>query len=95
MSLVGMQEMLYPIFVRQGRSKKRYKAGYINRAGQVVIEPIYDYALPFAKAWLRLGKMARMEQSILRVTLLFLSSLTNSMHLPKVLQNFTRGKKPG
>lgn len=38
---------LFPIFVRHGRSPKRFKAGYINRQGHEVVEPIYDNAHPF------------------------------------------------
>lgn len=38
---------LFPIFVREGRSRKRYKAGYINRYGEVVIPAIFDHAYPF------------------------------------------------
>jgi hypothetical protein len=38
---------LYPIFVRQGRSKTRFKVGYINQRGEVVIDPIFDYATRF------------------------------------------------
>jgi hypothetical protein len=40
--------ILFPIFVRQGRSLTKYKAGYMNRLGEVVVEPIYDAAYPFS-----------------------------------------------
>lgn len=33
---------LFPIFVRQGKSRTRFKVGYINRKGSVVIDPIFD-----------------------------------------------------
>jgi WG containing repeat len=33
---------LFPIFVRQGRSKAHFKVGYINQSGSVVVDPIYD-----------------------------------------------------
>jgi WG repeat protein len=32
----------FPIYVRQGRSRTRYKVGYINGVGVIVIEPIFD-----------------------------------------------------
>lgn len=34
--------MLFPIFVPQGKSKTRYKVGYINEVGKVVIEPVFN-----------------------------------------------------
>src|SRR5258708_1778845 len=40
---------LFPIFVRQGRSKTRAKVGYIDRDGQVVIDPIYDQGTRFSE----------------------------------------------
>ena len=40
---------LFPIFVRQGRSPQRYKAGYINRDGAVQIEPLFDDAGTFSE----------------------------------------------
>ena len=43
----GRTVELFPIFVREGRSRKRYKAGYIDRYGEVVIPAIYDHAYPF------------------------------------------------
>src|SRR5438270_2727386 len=33
---------LFPIFVRQGKSRTRFKVGYINLAGQVVVDPIFN-----------------------------------------------------
>lgn len=33
---------LFPIFVRQGRSRTRFKVGYIDQNGSVAIEPIFD-----------------------------------------------------
>src|SRR5580704_839726 len=41
-------DQLYPIYLRQGRSPKRYKAGFINRAGDTVIEPQFEDASPFS-----------------------------------------------
>src|SRR5580693_368569 len=38
---------LMPIFVRQGRSRTKYKSGFIDANGQVVVPPIYDHADPF------------------------------------------------
>ena len=38
---------LFPIFLRQGRSTARFKVGYINREGQVVIEPVFDEGTRF------------------------------------------------
>ena len=38
---------LFPIFVREGRSRKRYKAGYMTRTGQVTVAAVYDHAYPF------------------------------------------------
>jgi hypothetical protein len=33
---------LFPIYVRQGKSRTRYKVGYIDATGAVVIDPIFD-----------------------------------------------------
>jgi hypothetical protein len=33
---------LFPIYVRQGKSRTRYKVGYINASGAVVIDPTFD-----------------------------------------------------
>lgn len=33
---------LFPIFVRQGKSRTRNKVGYINRAGKTVIDPVFE-----------------------------------------------------
>ena len=41
-------DILFPVFVRQGRSRRKYKAGYMNRDGEIVVEPIYDAAHPFS-----------------------------------------------
>jgi hypothetical protein len=38
---------LFPIYVREGRSRKRYKAGYVNRLGDVAIPPKFEDAYPF------------------------------------------------
>jgi len=38
---------LFPIFVRQGKSRTRFKVGYINNKGQVVIDPIFDEGTRF------------------------------------------------
>jgi hypothetical protein len=39
--------MLFPIFVRQGKSRTRFKVGYINQTGNVVIDPKYDEGTNF------------------------------------------------
>src|SRR5882724_5162821 len=39
--------LLFPTYVRQGRSPKRYKSGFIDARGQTVVPPIYDRAHPF------------------------------------------------
>ena len=33
---------LFPIYVRQGKSRTRYKVGYINSTGATVIDPVFD-----------------------------------------------------
>ena len=38
---------LFPILVRQGRSRTRFKVGYINHEGQVAIDPIFDEGTRF------------------------------------------------
>jgi WG repeat protein len=38
---------LFPIFVREGRSRKKFKTGYINKNGDVVVPPALDYGYPF------------------------------------------------
>jgi len=38
---------LFPIFVREGRSRTKYKAGYINSQGEIVVPPVYQHAHPF------------------------------------------------
>jgi len=40
-------DRLFPIFVREGRSRKRYKAGYIDCVGNIVIPPTFQDAFPF------------------------------------------------
>jgi hypothetical protein len=37
---------IYPIFARQGRSWRRYKVGYIDCEGSVVVQPRFDHGLP-------------------------------------------------
>lgn len=37
-----MTTSLFPIFVRQGKSRSRFKVGYINQTGNVVIDPVFD-----------------------------------------------------
>lgn len=51
-------DRLFPIFVREGRSRKRYKAGYINRLGEIVVPPTYDHSYPF---WNGLASMRQGE----------------------------------
>jgi hypothetical protein len=38
---------LFPIFTRQAKNKKRLKVGYINDAGSVIVEPLYDEGTRF------------------------------------------------
>jgi WG containing repeat len=38
---------LYPIFVRVGRNRNKYKAGFIDASGKIVIAPMFDDASPF------------------------------------------------
>lgn len=38
---------LYPIFVRIGRDRNKYKAGFIDISGTIVIDPIFEDARPF------------------------------------------------
>ena len=38
---------LFPIFVRQGKSRTRFKVGYINGKGEVVVAPIFDEGTRF------------------------------------------------
>jgi len=40
-------DRLFPVFVRQGRSRKRYKAGYINCLGEVALPAVFEEAYPF------------------------------------------------
>jgi hypothetical protein len=44
---VSVTDRLFPIYAREGRSRKRYKAGYINCAGETVIPTRYQDAYPF------------------------------------------------
>jgi len=39
--------LLYPIFVRQGRSRTRFKVGYIDHKVHIVIDPIFDEGTRF------------------------------------------------
>jgi hypothetical protein len=45
---------LYPIFVHQGRSKTRFKVGYINYEGEVVVDAILTLGLGSTKGSLQL-----------------------------------------
>jgi hypothetical protein len=47
-------QVLLPIYVREGRSRKRYKAGFINGLGDVIVPPIT--LTPSAMAWHPSGK---------------------------------------
>jgi len=38
---------LYPIYVREGRSRTKYKVGYINAKGDIVVPPVYQEGMPF------------------------------------------------
>jgi WG containing repeat len=38
----GKLPPIYPIFVPQGRSKLRFKVGYIDRGGNLLIAPVFD-----------------------------------------------------
>src|SRR5580693_3498079 len=40
-------DRLFPVFVREGRSRKRYKAGYVNCLGEIVIPSTFEGAYPF------------------------------------------------
>lgn len=40
---------LFPIYVRQGRSWRNYKVGYIDSNGSVRIAPEFDDGLPFSE----------------------------------------------
>ncbi|HEY3707457.1 MAG TPA: WG repeat-containing protein, partial [Terracidiphilus sp.] len=40
-------DRLFPVFVRQGRSRKRYKAGYINCLGEIAVPAVFEEAFPF------------------------------------------------
>jgi WG containing repeat len=40
-------DRLFPVFVREGRSRKRYKAGYINCLGEIVVGANFEEAYPF------------------------------------------------
>jgi len=39
--------MLFLIFARQGRSRTRFKVGYINHVGNVIIDPKFDEGTNF------------------------------------------------
>ncbi len=49
---------LFPIYVRQGKSGTRYKVGYINCDGAVVIDPVFDDGTRFHEelASVRVGR---------------------------------------
>lgn len=56
----------YPIYVRQGRNRTKFKAGFINAAGKTVIDPHFDDARPFSEglAPVRLnGKWGAIDRS--------------------------------
>jgi len=40
---------LYPIYVRQGRNPRSYKAGFMNAQGETVIAPTFQDARPFSE----------------------------------------------
>jgi WG containing repeat len=40
---------LFPIFVPQGKSKTRYRVGYIDRKGKLVIDPVFNEGTLFAE----------------------------------------------
>src|SRR5579864_4723682 len=40
---------LFPIYVRQGRSPSKWKAGFIDSDGKIVISPDYEDARPFSE----------------------------------------------
>jgi hypothetical protein len=40
---------LFPIFVPQGKSKTRYRVGYIDKAGRLVIDPVFSQGTRFAE----------------------------------------------
>lgn len=40
---------LFPIFVPQGKSKTRYRVGYIDHEGRLVIEPVFNEGTLFAE----------------------------------------------
>jgi hypothetical protein len=52
------EQRLFPILVRQGRSRTRYRVGYIDRSGKQVIEPQFDDGDWFSEglAAIKLGK---------------------------------------
>jgi hypothetical protein len=41
------ESRLFPIFVRQGKSSSRFKVGYIDREGHVVIDAVFDEGTRF------------------------------------------------
>jgi hypothetical protein len=43
-----LKEHMFPIFVRQGKSKSRFKVGYINESGALAIDPIFNEGTFFA-----------------------------------------------
>jgi hypothetical protein len=49
---------LFPIFVRQGKSRTRHKVGYINGSGQTIIDPLFSDGTSFNEglAAVKVGK---------------------------------------
>src|ERR1700691_3755348 len=47
--MMNITQNLYPVYVRQGRSPKSYKAGFIDATGKTVIEPTFEDARPFSE----------------------------------------------
>jgi hypothetical protein len=45
--ILDSRAILYPIFVAQGKSQTRFRVGYINYDGLVVIEPVYSFGTLF------------------------------------------------
>ena len=47
--MTNTQNYLYPIYVRQGKSPNKYKAGFINAEGEIKILPDYEDARSFSE----------------------------------------------
>jgi hypothetical protein len=56
--MTNKAEHLYPIYVRQGRSPKSYKAGFIDADGKIVIPPSFEDAASFSEGLVS-GKINR------------------------------------